>query len=135
MTDGKKLEILRMEVRLNNRQKMKELFAKLGIKVNLTFKKLFKPAISKAVLLYYLDELERKRPLLLDYKQTNDKALLVDLVMNNPELKPKQIAQMYGLKKLFEVMEARELLALFARNVRSWSRLMADAGNVQLPRA
>ena len=43
----KKFEVLRMEVRLNKRQKMKQLFAKLGIKADLIFKKLFKPAISK----------------------------------------------------------------------------------------
>ncbi len=40
----KKLEILRMEVRLNKRQKIKQLFNKLGIKSDLSFKSLFKAA-------------------------------------------------------------------------------------------
>ena len=44
------------------------------------------------MLLHYLDE--SKRPPLLDYKPKSDKALLVDLVMNNPELKPKQLFQL-----------------------------------------
>jgi len=35
-----------MEVRLNKRQKIKQSFNKLGISADLTFKKLFKPAIS-----------------------------------------------------------------------------------------
>ena len=60
----KKFEILRMEVRLNKRQKIKQLFKTLGIKSDLTLKKLFKPAIAKKVLLHYLDELESKRPLI-----------------------------------------------------------------------
>jgi hypothetical protein len=71
-----KFEILRMEVRLNKRQKLKQLFTKLGIKADLTFKSLFKPTIAKKVLLHYLDELESKRPALLDYKAKSDEALL-----------------------------------------------------------
>jgi len=81
-----KLEILRMEVRLNKRQKIKQLFNKLGISANLTFKKLFKPAISKKVLLHYFDGLESKRSTLVDYKAKNEKTLLVDLILNNPIL-------------------------------------------------
>ena len=70
----KMLEVLRMEVRLNKRDKIKQLFKTLGIKAELIFKKLFKPAISRTILLHYLDELESKRPMLLDYKARNDKA-------------------------------------------------------------
>ena len=130
----KKFEVLRMEVRLNKRQKIKQLFKKLGIKSNLTFKKLFKPAISKKVLLHYLDELESKRSILPDYKSTNDKALLATLVLNNPELKTKQILQMFGLKKILETVTVRELRVIFAKhNKRTWYRLMADANKVKLP--
>ena len=62
-------EILRMEVRLNKRQKIKELFKKLNIRSDLTFKKMLKPAISKKILLYYLDEIDKKRLPLLDFKK------------------------------------------------------------------
>ena len=75
---------------------MKQLFAKLGIKSDLSLKSLFKPAISKKVLLHYLDELENKRSPILDYKATNDKALLTDLIINNPHLSVKKIMQIYG---------------------------------------
>jgi len=129
-----KLEILRMEVRLNKKQKIKQLCAKLGIKAKLTFRGLFKPAIAKKVLLYYLNELESKRPALLDYKAKNDDALLAALIFNNPELGPKQILQMLGLKKALEIVTPRELRVLFSRfHVRSWQRLMADAKKVRLP--
>jgi hypothetical protein len=123
-----------MEVRLNKRQKLKQLFAKLGIKADLTFKSLFKPAIAKKVLLHYLGELESKRPALLDYKAKNDGALLAALCINNPELGCKQILQMLGLKKALEILTPRELRVLFARfHKRSWYRLMADAKKVKLP--
>jgi hypothetical protein len=130
----KKFEVLRMEVRLNKRQKIKQLFGKLGIAADITFKKLLKPAIAKKVLLHYLDELESQRPLLLDYKPKSEKALLVDLVMNNPELKPKKLFQLYGLKQALAVMNPRELRMLLARYpARSWYELMGEANKVQLP--
>ena len=136
LTCRKKLEILRMEVRFNNRKKIRQLFAKLGIKSDLTFHNLFKPATAKKVLLHYLDELESKRPVLLDFKAKNDEALLVALCMNNPELGPKQILQMFGLKKAFEFMTPRELRVLFKRfHPRSWQRLMTDAKKVKMPNA
>ncbi len=130
----KKFEILRMEVRLNKRQKIKQLFKTLGIKSDLTLKKLFKPAIAKKVLLHYLDELESKRPSLLDYKSDNETALLADLVFYNPELSPTKILQLFGLKQALNSMSPRELRMLFAKyNQRAWYKLMADANKVKLP--
>lgn len=129
-----KFEILRMEVRLNKRQKIKQLFAKLGIKASLTLHGLFKPVVAKKILLHYLQELESKRPAILDYKAKNDDALLAALCFNNPELGPKQILQMLGLKKALEFVTPRELRVLFSRfHARSWYRLMADAKKVKLP--
>lgn len=111
----KKLEILRMEVRLNKRQKMKQLFAKLVIKSDFTFKSLFKPNISKKVLLHYLDELESKRFPIFDHKIEDDKAFLVDLVFNNPQLSVKKIIQFYGMTKAIEIIGLQELRYIFSR--------------------
>ena len=123
-----------MEVRLNKRQKMKQLFAKLGIKSNLSLKSLFKPSISKKILLHYLDEIESKRPPLLDYKISNDKALLADLIFSNPDLSTKRILQMYGLTKALQIVNLRELRGMFSKhNLRSWYRIMADTREVRLP--
>ena len=130
----KKFEILRMEVRLNNRKKIRPLFKKLNIKSDLTLKSIFKPVIAKKILLHYLDEVESKRPALLDYKVTSGKALLADLIFNNPSLKPKQILQIYGLKRALEDVNLRELRGMLGRyKQRSWYRLMADARKVKLP--
>lgn len=127
-----KFEILRMEVRLNTRRKIKHLFSKLAINTDLTFKKLFKPAISKRVLLHHLDEIASKRPLLLDYKGS-DSALFADLIFNNPNLSPKQILQFYGLKQALGNFGVRELRAMFAGyGKQRWYRLMADAAKITL---
>ena len=130
----RKLEILRMEVRLNKRQKIKQLFNKLGIKSDLSLESLFKAATAKKILLHYLDELESKRPPLLDYRAANDKALLADLIFNNPELGSKRILQMYGLSKALEGINIRELRGMLSkRNQRDWNRLMGEAKEVRLP--
>jgi hypothetical protein len=132
----KKWEILRMEVRLNKRQKIKSLFAKLGLKANCTLKALFKPSISKKVLLHYTYELESKRPALLDFKAVNDKSLLTTLLFNNPTFGPKRILELFGLRKALETMNLRELRTMLTScSARSWYRLMADATEVQLPHA
>ncbi|HEX2977550.1 MAG TPA: hypothetical protein VHO47_00290 [Candidatus Babeliales bacterium] len=129
----RKLEFLRMEVRLNKREKIKKLFKSLNIKSDLSFKSLFKPTISKKILLHYLDEIESKRSVLIDYKG-NDKSLLAALLINNPDLNTKQILQIFGLKKALEVMSARELRSRFAKcHQRSWYRLMADVNKINLP--
>lgn len=131
----KKLEMLRMEVRLNKRQKIKHLFKKIGVTPDLTFKKLFKPAISKKVLLHYLDELEQKRPVLLDYKSLNDKAMLAELIFHNPDHSPKQIVQIFDIKKTLDVLNLKELRTMLGtHNKRSWYRLMADVRTITLPR-
>jgi len=112
----KMFEVLRMEVRLNRRQKMKQLFNKLGIKTELTFKKLFKPAISKKVLFHYLDEIEKKRPILHDYVKTSTNSFLAILLINNPKLGTGKAFRLLGLKYALESATLRELRNLFAHS-------------------
>lgn len=129
-----KFEVLRMEVRLNKRPKIKQLFKTLGVASNFTFKSLFKLATAREVLLHYIDELESKRSVLHDYRASSDRALLTALLINNTELGLKQILQMYGLKKIFEIMPPRELRAMLPPSKqRSWYRLMADINKIKLP--
>ena len=130
----KRLEVLRMEVRLNNRQKMKQLFKTLKIETELTFQNLFSSNISQQVLLYYLNELESQRPKLLDYRASSPKALLADLIINNPKLGAKHTIQLFGLKNALDVVTPRELRTMFGKySDRSWYRLFAEAKQVKLP--
>ena len=119
---------------LNKRQKIKQPFSTLKIKADLAFAGLFKASISKKILLHYLDELESKRPALLDYEAPNDNASPAALIVNNPKMGAKQILQMFGFKKALETGTCRELRTMFARyNSRSWYRLIADAKKINLP--
>jgi uncharacterized protein YpiB (UPF0302 family) len=129
----KHFEVLRMEMRLTKRRKMQHLFKQLNIKAQLNFKGLFKTVIARKVLVHYLDAIESACPQLLDFKANNSKALLVALIFNNPDMSPRRIMQLYGMKLALEHMSIREMRTMFgAHNKRSWYRLIADVNEVQL---
>lgn len=132
--DRNKFEVLRMEVRLNQRQKIGQIFRLQGINTEITFKNLFSPEISQKVLFYYLDEIEKRRLPLLDYKTSNPKALMTDIIMQNPSLGPTKVIQLFGLKQAFDSMNPRELRLMLGRGKdRSWYRLIAQAKAIKLP--
>ena len=132
--ERKRLEVMRMEVRLNKRQKIGQLFRTLCIQSELTLKNLFNPTIAQRVLLHYLDEIESKRLPLFDYKSTSSNSLLADLVINNPSIGIRKTIQLYGLKQAFESTTPRELRNMFSKyGQRSWYRLVAEAKTIKLP--
>jgi len=132
--ERKRLEVMRMEVRLNKRQKIGQLFRVLGIQSELTLKNLFSPLIAQQVLLHYLDELESKRLTLFDYKPTSQNSLLADLVINNPSIGIRKTIQLFGLKQAFDSTTPRELRNMFGKyGQRSWYRLIAEAKSIKLP--
>lgn len=132
--ERKQFEILRMEVRLNKRQKIGQLFRSLCITPELTYKNLFNSTVSQKVLLSYLDEIESKRLTLFDYKPTSPKSLLADLIVQNPHLGLRRVMQLYGLKQVFETVNPRELRSMFGKkSQRSWYRLIAETKDVKLP--
>lgn len=130
----RQFEVLRMEVRLNQRQKMRKLFNNLDIDAELTFQSLFSSKISQKILLHYLNEVESKRPRLLDLKTGNPKALLAELIINNPKLGPLKTLQVFGLKQALDTATPRELRAMFGKyRPRSWYRVIAEAKRVNTP--
>lgn len=132
--ERKRLEVMRMEVRLNKRQKIGQLFRTLGIQSELTLKNLFSQTIAQQVLLHYLDELESKRLPLFDYSPTNPSSLLADLVIHNPNIGIRKTIQLFGLKQAFDSTTPRELRNMFSKyGQRSWYRLIAEAKTIKLP--
>ncbi len=132
--ERKMLEVFRMEVRLNNRQKIKQLFKTLKINKEFTFQNLFSSDIAQPILLHYLNELERQRPTLFDYRTSSSKALLADLIVNNPGIGVSQTIRLFGLINAFNTVTPRELRTMFGKySDRSWYRLLAEAKSVKLP--
>ena len=134
MKKAGKFEVLRMEVRLNNRQKARSLFKTLDIETNQTFKQLFCTDYSQKVLLHYIRELENNRPAILNYETVNAKSLLSDMIINNPQLRPQKILQLYGLRYALEHYTERELKGVFnPKSYRIWYRIMQDSKNMNVP--
>lgn len=128
-------EVLRMEVRLNRRQKMKPLFKQLGIESELTFQHLFSSQIAQKVLLHYLDYVEQQRPALLDFKPKSNKDLIAQLMIHNSQLKPRKILQLVGLKNIMDSMGMREVRSVFGNRLSqcTWYSLVRETKDVALP--
>lgn len=127
-----KFEVIRMEVRLNNRQKTKKLCKILGIQTNLTFDELFNSSISQKILKYYISELKSQRLPLLD-SQLDKKDLLVSIIIGNPNLSISKTLQMFGLKQVLDIVSIRELKIMFSKtNQRIVYRLIDEAEKIKL---
>jgi hypothetical protein len=132
----KPFEVLRIEVRLNKRAKIKQLMKKIGKPNNLTLRDLFDSKKSQAILLHFLDEMEKKRPFYARYQSASDKDFLADLVIHNPNLSISRIMQLFGLKQALDKVTTRELRLMFGRcHARSWYRLMGEARRIVLPKS
>jgi len=99
----KMLEVFRMEVRLNKRQKIKQLFKTLKIDKEPTFQNLYNSDISQLILLHYLNTFHNnflsthKFFYFLFRQPANCEPL------NNPEIGARRIIQLFGLKNAFDV--------------------------------
>ena len=127
-------EVLRMEVRLNNRQATKKILEKLNIEPDLTFEQLFSSDISKKVLTHYLSEVKAKRPKILDYRSKDTKSTLTDIVINNPKMTPAKVFQTLGVKLALDSIPTRELRAVLGKTKKQyWYKLNSDVKKVNLP--
>ncbi|MFH2021781.1 MAG: hypothetical protein ABIJ33_00660 [Patescibacteria group bacterium] len=127
-------EVLRMEVRLNKRQKIKQVFKKLNLSCNLTYQNLVSEEASRLVLGHYLTEIEHTRLPFYDYKSNDINQLLPDMIINNPNLKTNKMLVMYGLTRALEIYTPRKLRSMLGNlSYRQWYRLMSDVKNLKLP--
>ena len=127
-------EVLRFEIRLNTRQKIRSIFKKLNIDSKPTLKDVFSSETALKVLNYYLDEIRSKRPALFDYKRSSAKQFLSEVYISNPKLSPRKIFQLLGIKVAFDEMgmrETREMLAGYTD--RTWYRLVSEVNKTSFP--
>ncbi|PIY72617.1 hypothetical protein COY87_00020 [Candidatus Roizmanbacteria bacterium CG_4_10_14_0_8_um_filter_33_9] len=128
-------EVLRMEIRLNKRFKIKSLFNTLNIKTDLTFQSLFNEDISKKVLLHYLDFIEDRRPKILDYKTKTAFDFACDVVLSNPHISSKKALEIVGFKQISDIVSMREMKKIFSKqNSYSWNRIVKEIKKINLPK-
>jgi len=90
-------EIIRFEIRLNQKQKMNKVIEDLGYEKNPTFKQVFNAEMSKKVVNDYWKKLIKERNLGLFSISISIKDILRTLFLADKKLKPKQAIYLLGL--------------------------------------
>ncbi len=122
-------EILRLEIRLSEKRKMNNVFKKLGLPENPTFKDAFSVIKSKVVVNHYWDTMIEQNSLLLFSHSLTAKDLLKQILITRKKAKGRTAVYLTGLLLLArEGSGLRELRATLAKRIsdRLWYRLRAD---------
>lgn len=103
----KPLEVIRIEIRLNKRQKIKQVLKTIEKEAELNFATLFNQNLAKQVLLHHLLQLEEAYPPLLMYKQDTPAKFFTGLLVANPKIKLMPAIKMVGLRELLDEVGVR----------------------------
>jgi len=104
----KPYEVLRVEIRLNRRQKINQILKKAGKVIEPTFINIFNQETAKTVLLYYIKEVEEAYPPLLIYQYDSPKKFFENLLIANPEIKLTQALELTAFRALLDEIGVRE---------------------------
>lgn len=116
LTQRKPFEVLRVEIRLNKRQKISQILKKIDKQVEPTFVNIFSQDTAKKVLLHYINEIEEAYPPLLTYQYDSPKKFFERLLVANPKLKPTQALELTAFRALLEEIGVREYRQMTKRH-------------------
>ena len=136
-TFQKQLEVLRMEVRLGTRAKIRQLMARIGAEVEPTFAALFDIDIAKRVLAHFWGNVRHELSLSGPGAASKPEDLIGSLaVASKAKARPSTLLQQVGWVTLVESVGPRGAKALLSRhcNPRSWQRLRRAMRDVRRPR-
>lgn len=126
--EKKPFGVFRMEIRLGNRTKMKQLFKKLEVGDSLLFCNLFKKELAKKVLMHYWNEVDKGLSFFsMDAKSPFD--LLGSLKKSNPSITPNKLLKIIGAIFLIQEGGTRRLRTVFgwqSGNADSWYALKKE---------
>ncbi len=108
-------EVLRIEIRLNTRQKLKHIFRKIDRQSEPTLFNVFSQQTAKSVLLYYINEIEEAYPPILMSNKDKYADYFNELLVRFPNIKLHTALKLTGLKGILEEVGVRELRHLTKR--------------------
>jgi hypothetical protein len=109
---NKPFEVLRMEIRLSGRQKIRKLLSSLGFNGKITSKNLFNSHLSKQILLYYLDQLQVGRPPFFDTRQEKPAEFIEKFLLKNPKKRLGTALKVLGFRTIVNQIGVREFREL-----------------------
>lgn len=128
-----KQEIIRFEIRINQKQKLNKLLETLGYQKNPTFKDAFSSEMSKKVVTDYWEKLIKGRNVGLFSLSQSLKDILQTLFLADKTLKPKQVIYFLGLFTLAKDENGmRQLRTIVSKRSgdRTWYRIVKDMQKV-----
>ena len=129
----KPFEVLRIEIRLGQRRKIKQVLEKIHVVNNLTFSSLFKEAISHKVLSLYFADIKNGYAI-LSYSQKSHTQLISDIKIFNPKIKIRKMLQLFASIVLIDDMGIRgfrEATKMYGPH--HWNRLKNDLSFYNFP--
>ena len=131
ITKRKPFEVIRMEVRLGKKQKLKQILSAIGLDIELTFKNLFSRDVSQKVLLHYLTAIENNYPPLLNYEYDTPEKFFTDFLINNPDKRLISALKYLGTRILLERLGVRGFRQLIDKySNRAWYELNNNMKNL-----
>jgi hypothetical protein len=112
LTQKRPLEVLRVEIRLNKRQKISQILRLIGKDFEPIFVNIFNQDTAKEVLLHYITEIEQAYPPLLTYQYDSPKKFFSGFIRANHTAKLTQALKMLGLRVLIDEIGVREFRAI-----------------------
>lgn len=108
LTQKRPLEVLRVEIRLNKRQKISQILKAIGKDFEPTFINIFNQDTAKEVLLHYISEIEDAYPPLLTCQYDSPTKFFSGFIRANHTAKLTQALKMLGLRVLLDEIGVRE---------------------------
>lgn len=127
--DKKEPEILRMEVRLSKKAKMKALLRKLEEKEKPNFREAFRKSLCQKIVRHYWEEIILEKNLFLFSLESDPVQSMKRILKNEPEIKPKELVYLVGLGELCRKGEGvRDFRDVIERQCssRTWGRTSKD---------
>lgn len=130
----RQLEVLRMEVRLGNRTKIKSLLRALGLKQETDFESLFDAGISKRILLHFWQPVADDMPMLALSQFKPEDMLVAMVAESSGAIKPGKLLQKLGWLALAQSAGMRSAKGLLQKhsNPRTWQRLKRELESLGL---
>lgn len=126
-------EVLRIEIRLNTRAKIKQILKKINQLIQPTFENLFSQTISKTVILMFFEKIEKLYPPILTYEANSPRQLLAHLIAQH-QIKLSKALQLLGLKTIIDDIGVREFRCIAKTfGSHTWYRLNAMMKQYQPP--
>ncbi len=124
----KQLEVLRMEVRLGNRTKIKKVLALVGVPDGVAFQDLFSAATSQKVLLHFWGKATQDMPVLALSQFRPEDLMLSMLAEGKGNAKPAKLLQRLGALALVKSIGMRGVKAMLIDHCtpRTWQRLKKE---------